>query len=70
VILKGVPEGGAAKMREVIVYGIASSLSGDVEDFYATRDEAEATLAEILADEPDFEGQVWVQAVAFDVSRN
>jgi hypothetical protein len=57
-------------MREVVVYGIASSLSEDIEDFYATRDEAEATLAKILADEPDFEGQVWVQAVAFDVSRN
>ena len=57
-------------MREVIVYGIASSLSGDVEDFYATRDEAEATLAEILADEPQFEGLLWVQGVAFEVSRN
>ena len=57
-------------MREVIVYGIASSLSGDVEDFYATRDEAEATLAQILAEEPEFEGQLWVQAVGFEVSRN
>ena len=57
-------------MREVIVYGIASSLSGDVEDFYATRDEAEATLTQILADEPEFEGQLWVQPVAFEVSRN
>jgi hypothetical protein len=57
-------------MRQVIVYGIASSLSGDVEDFYAKRDEAEATFAQILADEPDLEGQLWVQAVAFDASRN
>jgi hypothetical protein len=57
-------------MREVIVYGIASSLSGDVEDFYATRDEAEGTLAQILADEPEFEGRLWVQAVAFELSRN
>ena len=57
-------------MRDVIVYGIASSLSGDVEDFYATRDEAEATLTQILVDEPEFEGQLWVQPVAFEVSRN
>jgi hypothetical protein len=57
-------------MREVIVYGIASSLSGDVEDFYATRDEAEATLTQILVDEPEFEGQLWVQPVALEVSRN
>ena len=62
--------GAAGKMGEVIVYGIASRLSGDVEDFYTTRDEAEATLAQILADEPDFEGQLWVQGVAFEVSRN
>ena len=70
MILKGRREGAAAKMRELIVYGIASSLSGDVDDFYATRDEAEATLAQILADEPQFEGQLWVQHVAFEVSRN
>ena len=57
-------------MREVIVYGIASRLSGDVDDFYATRDEAETALAQILADEPEFEGQLWVQGVAFEVSRN
>jgi hypothetical protein len=56
VTLKGSREGAVAKMRDVIVYGIASSLSGDVEDFYATRDEAEATLGQILADEPEFEG--------------
>jgi hypothetical protein len=62
--------GAAGMMREVIVYGIASRLSGDIEDFYTTRDEAEATLAQILADEPELEGQLWVQDVAFEVSRN
>jgi hypothetical protein len=46
-------------MRQVIVYGIASGLSGDLEDFHGTREEAEATLAQILADEPEFEGQLW-----------
>ena len=54
----------------MIVYGIASSLSEDVEDFYASRDEAENALAQILIDEPEFEGQLWVQAVEFEVSRN
>ena len=57
-------------MREVIVYGIASSLSEDINDFYARRDEAESALAQILADEPEFDGQVWVEAVELEVSRN
>ena len=57
-------------MREVIVYGIASSLSEDINDFYASRDEAESALALILADEPEFDGQLWVEAVEFEVSRN
>jgi hypothetical protein len=57
-------------MREVIVYGIASSLSEDINDFYASRDEAESALARILADEPEFDGQLWVEAVEFEVSRN
>lgn len=55
-------------MREVIIYGIASNLSRDIDDFHASREEAEATLAQILADEPEFERQLWVEAMEFDVS--
>jgi hypothetical protein len=54
----------------VVVYGIASSLSRDVDDFYPTAAEAEATLAEILADEPELEGALWVEPVEIDVSLN
>jgi len=54
----------------VVVYGIASSVSRDVDDFYSTRAEAEATLAEILADEPELEGALWVEPVELDLSRN
>jgi hypothetical protein len=54
----------------VILYGIASSLSRDVDDFYPSREEAEATLAEIVADEPDLEGALWIEPVAFDLSSN
>ena len=57
-------------MRQVIVYGIASSLSEDINDFYPSRDEAEIALAQILADEPEFDGQLWVEAVELEVSRN
>jgi hypothetical protein len=35
-----------------------------------SRDEAEAVLARILGDEPDFEGEMWVEAVRFQISRN
>jgi hypothetical protein len=54
----------------MILYGIASNRSGDIEDWYPTREEAEATLASILGDEPDFEGELWVEAVEFQQSLN
>jgi hypothetical protein len=47
----------------VILYGIASAISGDIWDWYPSRDEAEAMLARILGDEPDFEGELWVERV-------
>jgi hypothetical protein len=47
----------------VVLYGIASALSNDVDDFRPTREEAEAVLAGILRDEPDWEGDVWVEPV-------
>jgi hypothetical protein len=37
----------------VLLYGIASARSGDIEIWSTTRHEADATLAEILRDEPD-----------------
>jgi hypothetical protein len=54
----------------VLVYGIASSVSRDVDDFYPTQAEAEATLAEILADEPDLVGTLWVEPFELDLSPN
>jgi hypothetical protein len=54
----------------VVVYGIASSLSHDIDDFYATVTEAEAALAAIFADEPEFEGTLWVERIEFDLSPN
>jgi hypothetical protein len=54
----------------VILYGIASARSEDIEGWYATRDEAEATLVRILGDEPDFEGELWVEAIEFEQSLN
>jgi hypothetical protein len=55
----------------MILYGIASAaVAGTVEDFYLTRAEAEAVLAAVLTDEPDFEAVLWVQAFEFDTSPN
>jgi hypothetical protein len=45
----------------MILYGIASALSGDMQAWYVSRDEAEAVLAQILRDEPDSEGELWVE---------
>jgi hypothetical protein len=46
------------RLRGVILYGIASAVAGDIEDWYPTRAEADATLAAILRDEPDFESEL------------
>src|SRR6266568_1155903 len=54
----------------MILYGIASALSDDIEDWYPSREEAEATVAGILRDEPDFEGELWVEAIEFEQSLN
>jgi hypothetical protein len=54
----------------VILYGIASNRSGDIEDWYPTREEAEATLRSILRDEPDFEGDLWVEEIEFEQAAN
>jgi hypothetical protein len=42
----------------MILYGIASAVAGDIEDWYRSRDQAEETLASILRDEPDFDGEL------------
>jgi hypothetical protein len=54
----------------VTLYGIASGRSGDVQDWYTSQDQAERVLAEILGDEPDFKGELWVEAVEFEQNPN
>jgi hypothetical protein len=49
--------------RAVVLYGIASAISNDVDDWHLTGDEAQATLATILRDEPDLRGVVWIEAI-------
>jgi hypothetical protein len=41
-----------------------------IEDRYLNRGEAEATPAGILSEEPDFEGELWVEAVEFELAFN
>jgi hypothetical protein len=43
----------AVTSRPMILYGIASTVSDDVDYWFLSFDEAEATLAGILRDEPD-----------------
>ena len=54
----------------MVVYGIASSLSHDIDDFYATLTEAEVALAQIFADEPEFEGTLWIERIELEFSLN
>jgi hypothetical protein len=45
------------------LYGIASAISRDIDDFALTREAAEHTLAEIVRDEPSVAGLIWVEPV-------
>ena len=52
----------------MLLFGIASSLSHDVDDFSPTREEAERKLAEILEDEPELADVLSVVAVELDAT--
>lgn len=45
------------------LYGIASAISGDVDEWSLTQAEAEQKLAEVIADEPHLAGALYVEAV-------
>ncbi len=47
-----------------------STTSLDIAIWSTTRDEADATLAEILRDEPEFEGELWVETIEFEYCLN
>jgi len=54
----------------MVLYGIASALSSDIEDFYVTCKEAEAALEVILMEEPEFEGELWIEGLVFELNAN
>jgi hypothetical protein len=62
--------GQTAVHLRVCLYGTASAVAGTVDDWYASREEAEAVLASIVRDEPELEGDVWVEAVEIEVVPN
>jgi len=45
------------------LFGIASAISNDIQEFATSREAAERTVTEILRDEPDLEGLIWVEPV-------
>ncbi len=47
----------------VKIYGLASTISHDVDEWRLARDGAEAVLAEVLEDEPELEGALFVLEV-------
>ena len=55
---------------EAILYGIASAISNDVADYYATRVEAERVLEQVVRDAPELRGQLWVEPVELPASPN
>ena len=47
----------------MVLYGIADASVGEVIELYPTRERAEAVLAEVLGDEPDWREILWVMPV-------
>ena len=54
----------------MILYGIASGISEDMQNFFVTRAEAEIVLDAVIADERDLDGMLWVEAIEFETSAN
>jgi hypothetical protein len=52
------------------VYGIASRESGDVDEWRPSREEAEATLAQVLEEAPEVADDLYIAAVELPVSPN
>jgi hypothetical protein len=50
----------------VVIYGIASQLSRDVEDFYDTRAAAEEAAATVVREAPELTGLIYVTAIDLD----
>jgi hypothetical protein len=54
----------------MLVYALVSGETEKVVDFYPTMKEAQAALAECLADEPEWEDVLRVEPVEFETSTN
>ena len=52
------------------LYGLASRISNDVDEWRLTREGAEQVLEEVLADEPDLAGELFVAEVEIEISPN
>ncbi len=48
------------------LYGIASKLTRNVDEWHRTEAEANATLHRILREAPELQGELWIEAVDFD----
>ena len=53
----------AEYLGRMIVYGIASSVSNDVSDFFRTEDEARTALERVWVDAPELRDLLWIEAV-------
>jgi hypothetical protein len=57
-------------LRRDRLYGLASRQSGDVDEWRPSREEAEQVLAEVLKDEPDLAGTLYIAEVELETSAN
>jgi hypothetical protein len=52
------------------LYGIASRLSRDVDEWHASREEAQRVLAEMIADEPGLIDELFVEELELETGEN
>jgi hypothetical protein len=51
-------------------YRLAGSELGEVIEFYSSREEADEALREVLADEPEWEGELGIEVVELGLSES
>jgi len=52
------------------LYGIASRCAGAIQEWFESRDEAESVLELVLAEAREYEDDLYVTAVEFELSPN
>lgn len=57
-------------LNDVTLYGLGSLISNDVAEWCTTREDADRLRQQVLADEPDLTGALYIHEITLEISRN